>query len=58
MTDHKRQIEEDKERLEELGREIDAARKSTPEAKAASEPHFIQDGELSDDVDNTIAPPG
>ena len=59
MTDHRQEIEEDKKRLDELGREIDEVRSQTPEFKRAHEPHFIDEGtEDTETVDDTIAPPG
>ena len=59
MTDHDRQIEQDEQRLRELGREIEEVRNQIPEVKAEREPHFMDEGEVGKEVvDNTIAPPG
>jgi hypothetical protein len=59
MTDHREQIEEDKKRLNELGREIQEVRSRTPEYKAEHEQHFYDEGtEGTEYVDNTIVPPG
>ena len=59
MTDHRKEIEQDEKRLDELGREIEEVRSHTPEFQHAHEPHFIDEGsEDTEDVDDTIAPPG
>src|SRR5207302_3186681 len=58
MTDPREEIEEDQQRLDELGREIEDVRHQTPEWKEQHERHFMDEGAESEDVDNTIVPPG
>lgn len=58
MTDHQKQIEDDKHKLEDLEKDIQEVRHETPEFQEKHEPHFVDDGSRSEDVDDTIVPPG
>ena len=58
MTDHQHQIEQDREELKHLQREIDEVRaKADPEKK--DEPRYADSGTQGEEFDDqTIAPPG
>ncbi|MDQ1395119.1 MAG: hypothetical protein QOG64_378 [Acidimicrobiaceae bacterium] len=58
MSDPHKQIEDDKQQLDELEQDIQEVRSHTPEAQEKNEPHFVDDGSRSEDVDDTIVPPG
>ena len=59
MTDPQDQIEQDRQELDQLQREIDEVRNSTAEEQAKQEPHFLDSGtEGTEFEDNTIVPPG
>jgi chromosome segregation ATPase len=58
MTDHQEQIDEDKQQLDDLEKEIQEVRSHTQEFREEHEPHFVDDGARSEDVDDTIVPPG
>ena len=58
-TDPDKQVEEDRERLDHLGKEIQEVRQHTPEWQEEHERHFIDTGsEDKGETDDTIAPPG
>ena len=58
MTDHKRQIEQDKEELDHLQKEIDDVRRAAdPEHR--DEPRYVDSGTVGEEYDDqTIVPPG
>ena len=58
MTDHDRQIEQDREELKHLEREIDDVRAEADPA-AKDEPRYVDSGTRGDEYDDqTITPPG
>ena len=58
MTDHQRQIEQDREELKHLQKEIDEVRaKADPEKKDV--PRYVDSGTEGEEYDDqTITPPG
>jgi hypothetical protein len=56
MTDHDKQLDEDRKQLEHLEEEIQEVRSHTPDYKMEHEQHFIDPGARDDIEDNTIAP--
>ena len=58
MTEHDRQIEQDREELKHLQREIDEVRaKADPEKR--DEPRYVDSGTRDEEYDDqTITPPG
>jgi len=58
MTDHDKQLDQDRKQLHDLEEEIDEVRQRTPEHQMTNERHFIDPGARDDIEDNTIVPPG
>ncbi len=56
MTDHDKQLDEDRKQLEHLEEEIQEVRSHTPDYQMEHEQHFIDSGARDDSEDNTIAP--